>query len=125
MRLPTEPKFDRKGRIVFVDYESKSCYLAKETWEIKLKYPNREFFKYNFEKIELTITYPEEVRRSTKNKHSKILYRRFDRITIKEDITVPWKGYFVVIINTKSGRVQTFYPTRRKKTGEILWKRFQ
>lgn len=116
-----EPRFDKLGCIKFIDYEGKSCYLTRETWSEKTKYPERSLLKFNFDKIRLTITYPEEVRRSSKNRQSKILYRKFDRINYREGVNVPFNGYFVVVINQSSGRIQTIYPTKKKKRGEKLW----
>lgn len=117
----SEPKFDKLGCIKFIDYDGKSCYLTRETWKEKTKRPERAFLKFNFDKIRLTITYPEEVRKSTQNPNSKILYRRFNRINYREGVNVTFGGYIVVIINQKTGRVQTIYPTKKKKRGESLW----
>jgi len=60
-------------------------------------------------------SHPDQVRRSRKRTTSKILYRKFDRINIREGITAPWNAYVAVVIDGKTGRVRTIYPTRRIK----------
>ena len=119
------PKFNQQGCFELKGYDGKTYYLTQKVWETKTKYPERQFLKLNFDKIELTITYPNEVRRSTKKRDSKILYRLFDRITIREGITVPWPdgnpGYIAVVINETNCIVQTIYPTPKIKKGEKLW----
>ncbi len=116
-----EPKFDKRGYLKLIGYDGKTYCLIRKTWETKTKRPEREFLKLNFDKIELTITYPEEVRRSTQRAYSKILYRKFSRMTIREGITIPWQGYIAVVIDEKQNRIQSIYPTRKIKKGKKLW----
>lgn len=121
------PKFDDKDRFKLIGYDGRTYCLTRKVWETKTKYPERQFLKLNFDKIELTITYPDEVRRSTKKKDSKILYRKFAQITIREGITVPWPGgnpgYIAVVINETNSVVQTIYPTPKIKKGDKLWQK--
>jgi len=88
---------------------------------IKTQHPERRTLKYNFDKIRLTITYPEEVRRSSKRRDSKILYRKFAELTVAHNLVARWNGYIAVVIDQKRGRIQTIYPTYKKKEGEKLW----
>lgn len=115
-----EPTFDKNGHLKLIDPKGDAYCLTKETWEIKTKRPEREFLKLNFDKIELTITYPEKIRRSTKNKNCKIFYRKFSRMTIREGITVPWDGYVAIVVNERDKRIETIYPARKIKQGEEL-----
>lgn len=115
------PKFDKRDRLKLVGYDNKTYWLRRNTWNIKTKQPERWYLKFNFDKIELTIAYPEEVRRSTKRADSKILYRKFSQMTIAPNITASWDGYIAVVIDTKTNRIQTIYPTRKIKEGEKLW----
>lgn len=119
------PKFDKRGHFKLIGYDGKSYCLTRKIWETKTKYPERAFLKLNFDKIELTVTYPHEVRRSTQKRDSKILYRGFSRVVIGESITAPWPGgnpgYIAVVINEKNGLIQTIYPTPKMKKGEKLW----
>lgn len=109
------PQFDNKGLCKLIGYDGKTYHLTRKTWESKIKRPERDTLKFNFDKIELTITHPDEIRRSRKRATSKILYRKFDRINIRENITVPWDGYYAVVIDRKRKRIQTIYPTRKIK----------
>jgi hypothetical protein len=115
------PKFDRNGLCHLTDYQGKRCYLAQETWRKKTQRQERRVLKYNFDKIRLTIRNPDEVRRSTQRRDCRILYRSFSDWCIARGVVGRWSGYIAVIIDDKRGRIQTIYPTRRKKKGERLW----
>lgn len=108
-----EPKFDNKGRFKLIGYDGNTYHLTRRSWEHVIKDRQRDTVKFNFDKVVLTITDPDHRRNSKKKSTSKILYRKFDQINIREDITVPWRGYFAVVIDRKKKRVLTIYPTRK------------
>jgi hypothetical protein len=108
-----EPKFDDKGRFKLIGYDGNAYHLTRKSWEHVIKDRQRDTVKFNFDKVVLTITYPDKVRRSKKRATSKILYKEFDQINIRENITVPWRGYFGVVIDRKKKRILTIYPTRK------------
>jgi len=110
-----EPKFDNKGRFKLIGYDGNTYHLTRRSWEHVTKDRQRDTVRLNFDKAVLTITDPDEVRKSKKRVASKILYREFDRINIREGITIPWRGYFAVVIDRKKKRVVTIYPTRKIK----------
>jgi hypothetical protein len=107
------PKFDDKGRFRIIDCNGKTYYLSRKSWEHVIKERERDTVRLNFDKIVLTITYPDKIRKSKKRANCKILYKEFDQINIRENITVPWKGYFAVVIDRKKKRILTIYPTRK------------
>jgi hypothetical protein len=109
------PQFDDKGQFKLIGYDGNTYHLTRITWELKIKRPERDTLRFNFDKIELTITHPDEVRKSRTRATSKILYRKFDRINIRENITAPWDGYYAVVIDSKRNRIQTIYPTQKIK----------
>ena len=109
------PKFDDKDRFKLIGYDGNTYHLTRESWEHVIKDRQRDTVKFNFDKVKLTITHPDEVRKSRIRTASKILYRKFDRINIRENITVPWDGYYAVVIDRKKKRIQTIYPTRKIK----------
>ena len=78
------PKFDDKGKFKLIGYDGNIYHLTRESWEHVIKDRQRDTVKFNFDKIELTITHPDEVRKSRIKTTSKILYRKFDRINIRK-----------------------------------------
>ena len=110
------PKFDSKGQFKLVGYDGNTYHLTRKSWEHVIKDRERDTVKFNFDKVVLTITDPDHRRNSKKKSTSKILYRKFDRINLREAITIPWKGYFAVVVDRKKKRISTIYPTRTIKT---------
>ena len=117
----TTPKFNDKNQLELIDYQGKKIILNKRTWELKIKYPERSWFEYNFDKMEQTLSEPDEVRASTKSRFSKILYRRFDIIRIRPNIEVPFVDNYIAVVVKRDEYTQTFYPCHKIKGGNIIW----
>lgn len=84
----------------------------KAYWEkiVKLKHPS---MRSEEEKVKLTLTEPDEIRRSKKDKSILLYYRSFESFYI----------CVVVKVTDGAGFIVTTYKTEKIKEGEIIWQR--
>ena len=116
------PTFKKDGYCEIPAWKGKAFRLHENTWNTKKSLPERRNLIYNFDQIKKTVLDPDTVRRSTSNPKSLLFYLRCDTIRINRESTVPWSGYFVVVVRNES-LVQTVYTTKKIKVGETIYER--
>lgn len=115
-----KPKF-KDGKCIIVDYAKRELELPKSTWEHIIKERGRVYFERFFDKLAATLQKPEAVKKSSKMTNVVIYERFFDDFYITN--TVLGRAFVNVIVNWKTNRILTAYPSVKRKKGRILWPR--
>lgn len=116
----SQPKF-QAGKCIILDYARRELELPKSAWEHIIKDRGRVYFERFFDKIELTLKNPKTVKKSSKMENVVIYERFFDDFYITN--TVLGHTYVNVVVNWKTKRILTAYPSVKRKKGRILWPR--
>ncbi|MBN1796713.1 MAG: hypothetical protein JW804_08570 [Sedimentisphaerales bacterium] len=103
------------------DLEGRNIELKEETWENHIiKENKREYFRYQFDKIILTLQSPDRIVNDSKEKDVVHYEKHFDDFYILN--TVLQQAYVYVIVNWKTLRIRTVYADRKQRTkGKVIW----
>ena len=113
-----EPKF-KNGICVITDYAKRNLELPKYTWNHIIQEKRRDYFEPLFGKIVDTLRKPDVVKKSSKEENVVIYERRFDDFYITDTFLA--RAYVNVIVNWKTRRIRTVYPSKKRKRGRIIW----
>lgn len=112
--------FDNKDFIQLPTKHHGDVTLSKRKWDIICSQPERQWYKFNSEKVATTLVTPDHVRHHSKESHQIFYYKEFESYKLNEYTTVPMRKrtFFAVIIDTNSGKVCTVYPVSNPKKGK-------
>jgi len=110
-----------KGICILTDHEGRQLELSEKTWKIHIIIENkREYFRYQFDKIVLTLLSPDRIIEDSKEKDVFHYEKFFDDFYILN--TVLQQAYVYVIANLKTLRIRTVYANRKQRTkGKVVW----
>lgn len=103
-------------------WKGKVFRLYKSTWDLKRSKPEREHLAFNFDLILAACADPDIVRKSTRSDTSLLIYKMADRIRLRENVEVPFRGHLVLVVK-KEKVIQTIYFTKQIKAGEQVYAR--
>ncbi len=95
--------------------------LSKKKWDKICSHPERQWYKFNTEKVPTTLVTPDYVRHHHNYQNQVIYYKQFSQYKLSEHITVPAAkhfSFFAVIIDTETDKVCTSYPLDKPKKGK-------
>ena len=118
-KLPPTPTF-RKKICQIPAWKGKSFGLHQSTWDLKRSLPERRHLVYNFDAVQRACANPVEVRRSTKNRKSYIFYESLPMMRMAPDQEMGFNGFMAVVVIDEKW-IQTMYPTRKIKAGEVIY----
>lgn len=111
------PKF-KNGVCVIIDYGKRALELSERAWNHIIGEKNRVYFERSFDEIAQTLKKPSEVRKSTKQKNVVIYERHFT------DLYLLGRAYVNVVVNQKTKRILTAYPSlKKRRKGILVWPR--
>lgn len=113
-------EFDDKGEACLNDHEGTPLCLKKNTWEKVIGKEEREHLKYNTERIRECISKPYQIRQSSKDIGTSIIYGKLERYFILPDIEVPGRELYLAVV-VRGDRIVTIYPTYKLKEGKLIW----
>ena len=117
-----KPEF-KNGTCVIVDYGKRALELSKRAWNHIIGEKNRVYFERSFDKIAQTLKKPDEARKSIKQKNVVIYERHFTDLYLNDN-TVLGRMYINVVVNQKTKRILTAYPSlKKRRKGTIVWPR--
>lgn len=115
-----KPKF-KDGKSIIVDYAKRKLELPEYAWNHIIKERKRDYFEQFFDKIVQTLQKPSTVKKSRKMENVVIYERYFDDFYVTDSVL--GRAFVNVIVNWKTKRILTAYPSLKRKKGRILWPR--
>jgi len=115
-----KPKF-KAGKCIIVDYANRELELLESTWAHIVQERGRVYFERLFDKLVATLEKPVAVKKSSKIADVVIYERFFDDFYITN--TVLGRAFVNVVVNWKTRKILTAYPSRKRKRGRIIWPR--
>lgn len=111
--------FASNGRVQLSTKHHGDVTLSKVKWDIICAQPERFFYRFNSEKVPTVLINPDLVKCHRTEPRQVIYYKSFDTCKINDttEITVRCK-WWAVIVDTKTKRVCTIYPTDKPKPGK-------
>jgi len=113
-----KPEF-KDGKYIIVDYAQRKIELPEYAWNHIIKERKRDYFERFFDKLEQTLRKPSAVKKSRKMPDVVIYERHFNDFYITESVL--GHAFVNVIVNWKTKRILTAYPSLKRKKGRILW----
>ena len=111
--------FDSTGKIKFPTKYHGEVTLSKWKWEKICGEPERYYYRFNGEKVPTTLINPDCVKHHRTEEHQFLYYKEFGSFKISENVEGPLRcKFFAIVIDVKSGRVCTVYPTDKPKLGK-------
>ncbi|MDD5476738.1 MAG: hypothetical protein PHG87_00790 [Candidatus Omnitrophica bacterium] len=96
--------------------------LSSWKWEIICAKPERQWYRFNSEKIPTTLVAPDYVRLHHNKEGQVFYYKEFARYKLTEQIEIPASErfkFFAVIIDLNNGNtICTIYPVGKPKKGK-------
>ena len=92
--------------------------ISKIKWNEICQEPERFYYRENAEKIATTLINPDYVRYSHNHANQFVYYKRFDTIVIGNREVASKVKVWAVIIDSKTYRICTVYPTPKVKKGK-------
>lgn len=115
-----KPEF-KSGSYIIKDYSGRDLELTECAWKHITEEKGRDYFERLFDKIVETLQKPSTVKKSSKMANVVIYERFFDDFYITH--TVLGHAFVNVVVNWKTKRILTAYPSLKRKKGRILWPR--
>lgn len=113
-----EPEF-KDGKSIIVDYANRKLELPVYAWDHIIEEKKRSYFERLFDKIVQTLQKPSTVKKSSKMPDVVIYERYFDDFYIIDSVL--GRAFVNVVVNWKTQKILTAYPSIKRKKGRILW----
>lgn len=110
--------FNENNRVELPTKHHGVVSLSKTKWEEICQQPERFYYKDNAEKISTALVNPDYVRHSHNYRDQIIYYKKFDTFQLGNKTMNSFVKYWAVIIDCKTKRICTVYPTPKPKTGK-------
>ncbi len=106
---------------IITDIEGRKLELRRNTWEVHiLGEHKRDYFRYQFDKIILTVKQPDRIIKDSKEENVVHYEKHFNDFGILN--TVLRQAYIYVIANWQTMRIRTIYANNKQRTkGKVLW----
>ena len=115
--------FDKSGCIRFPTKYHGDVTLSKKKWDEICLHAERQWYKFNGEKVATTLVTPDRVRYHYNHQQYTdqfFYYKEFISYNLTPNITIPVSikvKFFAVIIDTNTNKVCTVYAVRNPKKG--------
>lgn len=112
--------FGPSGKAVFPTKHHGDVTLSQGKWRTISSEPERQYYRFNGEKVATTLINPDYVRHHKSEPSQFFYYKKYQTIRISDSVEVsPGNGvYFAVIVDSATKRVCTVYPVAKPKTGK-------
>lgn len=96
--------------------------ISKVKWGVICSEPERNYYRFNGDKIATTVVNPDLVRCHRHEAHQFLYYKRFNKIMIYEGVEVGHAHgvWFAVVIDSNTSRICTAYPVIEPKPGKLF-----
>jgi hypothetical protein len=110
-----------KGVCVLTDYAGRHLELGEGTWKVHIVVDKkREYFRYQFDKIVLTLLSPDRIIEDSAEKDVFHYEKFFNEFFILN--TVLQQAYIYVVANWKTLRIRTILANKKQRTkGKVIW----
>jgi hypothetical protein len=107
------------GSVTFPTRHHGEVTLSERKWNDICGKPERQYSRYNGDKVATTRVAPDHVRHHKHEKSQFLYYKQFEAFKLSEGVQVSLGAKFMaVVIDTNTQRVCTVYPVDEPKTGK-------
>ncbi len=110
--------FARDGRAHFPTKYHGMLSMSKAKWDEVCQEPERFYYRQNGEKVATTLIHPDFVRCSKSHRSQFLYYKQFEIFQLSGKGIAARLKYWTVIIDTRTMRICTVYPTNNPKPGK-------
>lgn len=116
--------FGSNDRAIFPTKYHGHVTLSKVKWDIICSKPERQYYRFNGEKVATTLISPDMVRLHRVEANQFFYYKKFAAVSLAGNVSgLPPPGpgvYFTVIIDQSTNRICTVYPVLKPKPGKLF-----
>ena len=107
------------GSVTFPTKFHGEVTLSERKWNDICAKPERQYYRYNGDKVATTLVTPDYVRQHRLEKSQFLYYKQFETFKLSEGTGVSLRAKFMaVVLDTTTQRVCTVYPVDKPKSGK-------